>query len=339
VRRKVGELRFALGVQLIEGATDPLVIAAALSRIADATIQVLADATIAEFEQQHGRIPGSELVILGLGRMGGGALTHASDLDLVYLFSGDFGGASDGSKPLGATLYFNRLAQRITAALSVPTAEGALYQVDTRLRPSGTHGPLAVSFASFALYQMEQAWTWEHMALCRGRAIYGSEQAVIALVKTITDVLRNPRSSGKLRADVLEMRGDIAQHKPPAGPLDVKLARGGLVDLEFLTHYLQLRDGVALMPNLGDALREVSEQRLIPDSLLVAHDLLTRLLVAMRLLAPDSQIPSPAARDVLAKACGTDDWRTLLAALKVARKEVADAWHIVFGEKIALGEL
>jgi hypothetical protein len=97
-------------------------------------------ATIAEFEATHGRIPGGELVVLGLGRLGGGRLTHASDLDIVYLFTGDFGAESDGRRPLGATLYFNRLAQRISAALSVPTAEGALYEVDTRLRPQGTQG-------------------------------------------------------------------------------------------------------------------------------------------------------------------------------------------------------
>ncbi|MCV5707315.1 hypothetical protein OFN27_29540, partial [Escherichia coli] len=75
----------------------------------------------------------------------------------------------DGGRPLGATLYFNRLAQRVSAALSVPTAEGALYEVDTRLRPSGAQGPLAVSLDSFARYQRENAWTWEHMALTRAR--------------------------------------------------------------------------------------------------------------------------------------------------------------------------
>ena len=156
VRRRVGELRFALGVQLIDGARDPLEIAAALARVAEAAIVVLAGATVAEFERAHGRIAGSELVIAGLGRLGGGALTHASDLDLVYLFTGEHGAESDGRRPLGATLYFNRLAQRIGAALSVPTAEGALYEVDTRLRPSGEQGPLAVSYSAFARYQQRR---------------------------------------------------------------------------------------------------------------------------------------------------------------------------------------
>ena len=98
---------------------------------------MLADAAVAEFEAAHGRVPGSELLILGLGRLGGEALTHASDLDLVYLFSGSHEAESDGPKPLRATDYFNRLAPRVTAALSVPTAAGPLYDVDTRLRPVG----------------------------------------------------------------------------------------------------------------------------------------------------------------------------------------------------------
>src|SRR3546814_5175834 len=102
--------------------------------MAEAALVTLADATIREFETQHGRVPGSELAILALGRLGGGALTHASDLDLIYLFSGDFTGESDGRRPLGATPYYNRLVQRISNAISVQTASGPVYEVDTRDR-------------------------------------------------------------------------------------------------------------------------------------------------------------------------------------------------------------
>ncbi len=137
VRRRVNERRFALGVQLVAAHTDPLDVTEGYSRVAEAAIGVLADAAVAEFEARHGKVPGSELLILGLGRLGGEALTHASDLDLVYLFSGSHEAESDGPKPLRATDYFNRLAPRVTAALSVPTAAGPLYDVDTRLRPSG----------------------------------------------------------------------------------------------------------------------------------------------------------------------------------------------------------
>ena len=338
VRRKVGEMRFALGVQLIEAATDPLAISAALARIAEAAIAVLADAAISEFQLKHGRIAGSELVILGLGRMGGAALTHASDLDLVFLFTGEHGAESDGARPLGATLYYNRLAQRITAALSVPTAEGALYEVDTRLRPSGEQGPLAVSFDSFARYQKEQAWTWEHMALNRARPLYGSNAARMALAEIIAGVLTQPRDPEKLRADVLDMRATMARHKPSKGPLDVKLARGGLVDLEFLTHFLQLREGCnvpdALTPHLGEAVSALAGAGLLPPALGEAHDTLARLLVAMRLLAPDAQVPPPAACEALAKACCNHDWDTMLGAQALARANVAAVWQALFGEQL-----
>ena len=340
VRRVVGEVRFTLGVQLIEAATDPLDISEALSRTAEAAIEVLARATVAEFERAHGRIAGSELVILGLGRLGGGALTHASDLDLIYLFSGanDPGGAgeSDGARPLGASLYFNRLAQRVSASLSVPTAEGALYEVDTRLRPSGTQGPIAVSFSAFRRYQSETAWTWEHMALTRARPLFGSALAREELGGIVREALLKPREPGKLRDDVLEMRAEMARHKHRKGVLDAKLSRGGLVDLEFLTHYQQLRHRTALHSGLEVAIAALVEAGLVPPALIAARETLARLLVAGRLLAPDGEPPSAAAQGVLAKACGFGDWRALLEGFAAARHDVAAAWAEVFGETLEL---
>ncbi len=337
VRRKVSELRFTLGVQLIQGVRDPLEISAALARVAEAAIRVLADATVAEFASSHGRIAGSEFVVLGLGRMGGGALTHASDLDLVYLFSGDHSAESDGRRPLGGTLYYNRLGQRVTAALSVPTAEGALYEVDTRLRPSGGEGPLAVGFESFERYQREEAWTWEHMALARARPVFGSAQACARLEGIIAQVLKVSRDPAKLRADVLEMRATMAENKRPKGPVDVKLMRGGLVDIEFLIHFLQLRDGAALTPHLGDAVRGLVAAGLLPADMAEAHDSLARLLVAARLLAPDGEEPPPASRAALAKACQCGNWDELLARLGQSRKAVAAAWKDLFGETLEIG--
>ena len=116
IRIVTGEQRFSLGVQLIEAQHDPLEIAEGLSRLAEAALQVAVRETTAEFERVHGRIAGSELLVLGLGRFGGSALTHASDLDLIFLYSGDPQGESNGPRPIGPTLYFNRLAQRVSAA-------------------------------------------------------------------------------------------------------------------------------------------------------------------------------------------------------------------------------
>lgn len=335
VRRKVGEKRFALGVQLIEGAQDPLDVSAGLCRVAEAAIDVLARATIAEFEATHGRIAGGELVILGLGRLGGGMLTHASDLDIVYLFTGDFAAESDGRRPLGATLYFNRLAQRISAALSVPTAEGALYEVDTRLRPQGTQGPLAVGFDSFERYQREQAWTWEHMALVRARVLFGSPQARDALGAIIGDVLHTPRDPATLTAQVLEMRERMADHKHPKGALDMKLLRGGLVDGEFMAHCLQLRDGVGLRPDMAGALADLATAGLVPAAVPDAFALLSRVLVASRLLAPDAIEPEDdAPKATLAKACGFGEWSDLTAAMHAARAKIAQGWAGVFGQTL-----
>ena len=334
VRRRVGELRFKLGVQLIEGSRDPLELGEALSRVAEAALAVLTRAATAEFEKIHGRIAGCDMVVLGLGRLGGGALTHASDLDLVFLFSGDHACESDGPRPLGATLYFNRLAQRVIAALSVPTAEGALYEVDTRLRPSGAQGPIAVSFDAFARYQCESAWTWEHMALARARPLFGPDGAVEDLRAIIAGVLAAPRDRVKLKADVLSMRAEMAQHKPAKGPLDIKLARGGLVDVEFITHYLQLSSATALTPSIRTALAELSKAGLLSPDIVVAHAAMSRFLIASRLLAPDAEAPPPAACAVLASACQCGDWQAVLALLAESRATVAAAWQAVFGEEL-----
>jgi glutamate-ammonia-ligase adenylyltransferase len=276
------------------------------------------------------------LLVLGLGRLGGGALTHASDLDLVYLFTGEIGVESDGARPLTASLYFNRLGQRVTAALSVPTAEGALYEVDTRLRPSGAQGPLAVSLDSFARYQREDAWTWEHMALCRARPVFGPADGRRQLARIVREVLETPRDPEVLRGDVRKMRDEISAHKPPAGPLDAKLLRGGLVDCEFIVHYLQLRDRVAFRPPLQEAIAELVDAGALPGSFAANYLLLARLLVAARLFAPDGGEPPPAAQAALARACEQADYAALLRALAEARQGVAQCWAELFGENLEI---
>lgn len=334
IRAVVGEARFALGVQLVEAQHDPLEIAAGLARVAGAALETGAAAAIEEFAAVHGRIRDSELLVLGLGRLGGGALTHASDLDVIYLFTGEIGVESDGERPLTASLYYNRLAQRVTAALSVPTAAGALYEVDTRLRPQGTQGPLAVSLDSFERYQREDAWTWEHMALTRARPLFGSPQGRAALQRIVDEVLRQERDPARLRADALKMRGEIAANKVPSGPLDAKLQRGGLVDCEFIVHCLQLRERTGLSPDLGLAIAELTSAGLLPPEFGAGHDLLTRLLVAARLLAPDGQAPPSGAQRVLAAACGAGDFGALLRSVDEARRGIARTWAEIFGEKL-----
>lgn len=333
VRRIVGEKRFALGSQIVAGASDPLEVSAGYSRVAEAALDVLAQAAIDEFGVRHGRVPGSELVILALGRFGGGALTHASDLDLIFLFTGDYMADSDGEKPLGAVTYYNRLAQRVIAAMSVATAAGALYEVDTRLRPSGAQGPLVVSLDGFAKYQREDAWTWEHMALTRARPVFGSPQARAEVQAVIDAVLAGERPARDLSADARKMRADMAAHKPPAGPLDAKLLAGGLVDLEFAVHTQQLVHRTGFDPDLRRAIGALAEKGLVSPALTDALEFLTRLLVTLRLVAPDAQPPAPATRPVVAHAVGAADWEAALASLDRHRQEVADAWAVAAGKQ------
>ena len=329
VRRRVNERRFALGVQLVAGHSDPIDVAEGYSRVAEAAINVLADATAAEFEQRHGKVPGSELLILGLGRIGGEALTFASDLDLVYLFSGTHEAESDGPRPLRANDYFNRLAPRVTAALSVPTAAGPLYEVDTRLRPNGKDGMLAVSLESFEAYQREQAWTWEHMALLRARPVYGSATGREALQRILDETLRQPRDPARITADAVQMRREIAAHKPAYGPFDIKHGAGGLIDLEFAVHLLQLRHLIGIHPRLEVALAELHEAGFVSAEVDPALRLLTRMLVVLRLASPNSTEPPAATRPLVARACGLADWDELLAAHAQARQSISALWRKV----------
>ena len=332
VRRMVNERRFALGVQLIDLREDPLSVATGYSRVAEGTLVALASAAVHEFEAAHGRIEGRELVILGLGRLGGEALTHASDLDLIYLYTGSSDGPSDGPKPLGPANYFNRLASRVTAALSVPTASGPLYEVDTRLRPQGAKGMLSVSLDAFADYQRSEAWTWEHMALCRARPVFGSKAATAQVCAVIDEILRQPREPAKIAEDAASMRAEMERHKPPASALDVKLGPGGLVDLEFAVHVLQLTHRVGLHPRLEEALDVLAADGLVDTKVIEAQRLLTKMLVMMRLVAPGDVKPTAETWHLVAAACGTSSWDELLAAHDSARQGVLELWQRIKGD-------
>ncbi len=326
VRRLVGERRFALGVQLIARHRDPLDLTMGYAAVAEGAIVALADAARYEFEAAHGRVPGGALMILGLGRLGGMALTHASDLDLIFLFDAPDDAMSDGAKSLGATDYFNRLAKRVVAALSVATAAGPLYDVDTRLRPQGEKGMLAVRLDAFEAYQRSEAWTWEHMALLRARPLYGTEDGRAKLAATVERVLKFDRDPAKVRADAAKMRADMAKHKPPAGPLDIKLGPGGLVDLEFAVHTLQLTHRIGFDPRLEVAIEALHDAGLIDPQADADLRLLSRILVTSRLVTPGGGVPLPQSQALVAAVCGHDDWNSLLEAHDAARQRIAELW-------------
>ena len=333
VRDYVGEKRFALGVQLIEGRSEALDIARSYAHLAEASLQTLTAATVAEFEKAHGKIARSELIILALGRLGGEALTHASDLDLILLFNGDHLAESDGPRVLGATQYFNRLAQRVIAAMSVATASGALYEVDTRLRPSGADGMLCASVKSFAQYQRDDAWTWEHMALTRARVLFGSADARRAVAEIVWDVLNTQRDSVRLHTDITTMRTDMAAHKPPKGPLDVKLLPGGVVDMEFIIHALQLQTHAGMKPQLGPAIDALVVAGHLPAEFAKAFALMSQLLVMIRLIAPDCATPPEAAQLLIVHSLGFADWDGLMDAIGDYRGLVIAQWQSLFGPR------
>ncbi len=328
-RRLVNERRFALGVQLIDRRRDPLEVTEGYARVAEGTLVALGRAAEDEFKEAHGVIPGAELIVLGLGRFGGHSLTHASDLDMIYLHTAPEGRMSDGRKPLGPNDYFNRLASRVTAALSVPTAAGPLYDIDTRLRPEGAKGMLVVSLDAFERYQRNEAWTWEHMALCRARPVFGSAQVREQVAGMIGAILRMPRDASQVVADAAKMRGEMERHKPPHSALDVKLGPGGLVDLEFAVHVLQLTKHAGLNTRLEVALEELEAESLVPTNIVDALKLLSRMLVMMRLVAPGDMKPTAETWQLVAKACGAANWDELLAEHDDARQRIAALWNSI----------
>jgi glutamate-ammonia-ligase adenylyltransferase len=188
---------------------------------------------------------------------------------------------------------------------------------------------LAVSLEGFAKYQRSEAWTWEHMALCRARPIYGSAEKRDELCEVIRSILGAPHDPAKTRADAATMRDDMARHKRPSGPLDIKLGPGGLVDLEFAVHTLQLVHAKGLDPRLEFAIGELAKHGLMDANYDADLRLLSRMLVVMRLVAPDSNEPSEKSRSLVASLCGHESWDSLLAAHDAARQRIAALWQSV----------
>src|SRR5439155_12192619 len=195
LRRWAGERRFQVGVQLLRRALDSSQAGAAVADIAEAALGALLPAVEADVARRHGRVPGGEFALIGMGRLGSREMTLASDLDLILLYDApDSSEGSDGPHPLPVTTYFARLSQRLIGAITAMTGEGRLYEVDMRLRPSGASGPIASSLSGFALYQREAAWTWEHMALTRARPVAGDVAPRRRVDEVIGQVVRSARA-------------------------------------------------------------------------------------------------------------------------------------------------
>ncbi len=233
---------FLVGVRVLTGTLSAAQAGSAYATLAQVVVRHLLRVVEDELARAHGRVRGGVAAVVALGKLGGREMTASSDLDLMLLYDFDPEcDASDGAKPLAPSQYYIRLTQRLVAALSAPTAQGLLYEVDFRLRPSGNKGPMATRLAAFRTYHAEEAWTWEHMALTRARVIAGDPGFAAIVERAIRDVLVTPRDPDKLRADVVEMRDLIEQEKGTKDPWDIKQVAGGLVDVEFVTQFLMLR--------------------------------------------------------------------------------------------------
>jgi [glutamine synthetase] adenylyltransferase / [glutamine synthetase]-adenylyl-L-tyrosine phosphorylase len=338
LRRWANERRFQIGVQLLHRALDPALAGGAFADIAETVLGELLPAVAEDFARAHGTIPGGEVAILAMGRLGSREMTLASDLDLILIYDAPEGSAaSDGARPLAISAYYARLCQRLIGAITAPTPEGRLYEVDLRLRPSGASGPIATNLAAFALYQRESAWTWEHMALTRARPAAGDSglrARVEAAVGVALGVVRDP---GRLVADVAAMRRRIADEHPHPAALDLRNRRGGLVDLEFIVQYLMLREAArtpqvlrrdigASLGALGDAgVLEPAAAQALGD----AFGLLRAVRVFLTLLfddLPDAETLAGAAGTALARCAGAVDFPRFDADITSACNAVA-LWY------------
>jgi len=317
-RRWGKDHEFRIGLQVLRGIAESNLAGSAYAGLADVFIQGLTPVAQADVSRQHGEVANSSFAVIGMGKLGGYELTATSDLDLILVsHTDDDNVESDGPKPIDTSRYFTRVAQRTISALSAPTAEGSLYEVDMMLRPAGNAGPIATKFGYFERYYQEDAWTWELMALTRARVIFATGDLQSKIESVRHAILCAPRDKQKLLQDVYEMRQRIFKEKGTQDPWDVKQVRGGLVDLEFLCQFLQLAHASEhpeiLNANTAEALTAIARLNLLSDdalaALLKAHTALQTISQVTRIAVAGRFKPEEAGLSLgmlLAKSVGVD---------------------------------
>lgn len=279
-RRFHREEAFRIGVQVLEGLADAEQAGAAHADLAEACVAAMARAALAEMERGHGAQPGA-FAVLALGKFGGRELAEGSDLDLMVVYEAP----AEGGAPSD---FYTRMTQRLLSALSAPTEEGTLYEIDTKLRPSGSKGPVAVRLSSFERYYEEEAWTWELQALTRLRAVAGDAALGAKTVGIAHAALARPRDAAKTLADVADMRARMERERPNKSIWDLKLSPGGFVDIEFIAQALQLTTASSapdvIAANTGEALAKLASAGAL------APDVSTRLIEAWRMWSHVQQL-------------------------------------------------
>ncbi len=329
------EQTFLIGVRVLSGTIGAAQAGTIYATIAECLIRGLQARVTEELERAHGTIPGGAACVIAMGKLGGREMTAASDLDLIVVYDHDPDATqSTGDRPLAPSQYYARLTQRLISALSAPTAEGSLYEVDMRLRPSGLKGPVATRLSSFIEYQSNEAWTWEHLALTRARVITGPPQLRADVEEAMRAALVKERDRKKIAADVREMRALMEKEKGTTDIWDLKQVRGGLVDIEFMAQYLQLvcalkHPGI-LSQTTTDALQRLADEGCLApryaDVLLPAARLINDLTQVLRLCIDGSFDPAKAPdglKNLLARAGETPDFRHLEEGLRQTLGDVA----------------
>ncbi|OYX48685.1 MAG: bifunctional glutamine synthetase adenylyltransferase/deadenyltransferase [Alphaproteobacteria bacterium 32-64-14] len=323
-RRFHREEAFRIGYQLLRGAIGAAEAGVAYADLADACVGGLAEVCECEILAKfQGEIGGWS--VCALGKFGGRELTATSDLDLMLVYEP----ANDGSVQLAT-----RFVQRLVAALSAPTEEGLLYEVDMQLRPSGRAGPVAVRMSSFERYYREEAWTWEFMALTRIRPVAGDTDLGRRIVESARKALQAKSGDPKITEDIGDMRRRMARERTARSMWDVKLAPGGLVDIEFVTQHAILaaaaRTPGAVQPGSLAAIKMLASSGHLAagDAALMidALGLQLNLQQALRIAAGDGFEPDAASDGLkvwLAKHLGFKDFPALAARLADIQAQVA----------------
>ncbi len=324
------ERHFRIGVHHLRGLVDARSAGRQYADLASAVVAALWPVVAANFAGKYGAQPGKGAVVVGMGSLGARLLNARSDLDLIVIYDPDGQDMSDGRRPLATRPYYARLTQAFVTALSAPMSEGRLYEVDMRLRPSGTQGPVATSLQSFAAYQRDEAWTWEHLALTRARIIAGPEEVAAEIGAVRAEILGRGCDRAKTLEDVRDMRARIAAAKDASGPYDAKLGPGRMQDIELLAQTAVLlsplnpRDtdgGIKAGAKAGWL--DAAEARILRDT----YRLLWNVQAASKLLS-DQPIEDGAlglgGLDFLLRETGQESAATLQALLDEKTRAAAD---------------
>ncbi len=234
-----------IGIQDIYGDMDIQSVTQQLSQVAEVCLKA---AYRIALKTQTGRyaLPPTltpPFIILGMGKLGGRELNYSSDLDLIFLFDD----TANGGLPVSVdpNEFYGKLAQRFITVMTSQTVEGSLYEIDTRLRPSGTFGPIVTSLRSFTAYHRHSAWLWERQALIKARPIAGSPRLSPQVKRRVNEIVYGKPITEKEKEEILSLRyqmeTEIGRETPAR--LHIKCGRGGLVDIEFLIQYYQIKYG------------------------------------------------------------------------------------------------